>query len=215
MEQAQLIVVRHGETEWNLEGRRQGHLDSPLTAMGRAQGEALAQRLAKYKFSSLYSSDLGRAYQTAKLISESTGHTIVVDQRLRERNLGIFQGLKGDEIHKAYPEELLLHKTGGPDYIIPQGESARQQAQRNISCLEEFAKKHTGEVIVIVTHGGVLNALFRHILSIPLEAPRRFEFMNASINIFSCGKGNWMLQTWGEISHLQPVETPGESDFYI
>ena len=215
MEQAQLIVVRHGETEWNLEGRRQGHLDSPLTAKGIAQSEALAQRLANYSFSSLYSSDLGRAYQTAKLISDTTGHTILVDQRLRERNLGIFQGLKGDEIQQAYPGKLLLHKTGDPDYIIPQGESSRQQAQRNISCLEEFAQKHTGKVIVIVTHGGVLNALFRHILSIPIEAPRRFEFMNASINIFSCGKGTWMLQTWGEISHLQSVGTLGESDFYV
>ena len=215
MEHAQLIVVRHGETEWNLESRRQGFLDSPLTAKGIAQGGALAQRLANDGFTSLYSSDLGRAYQTAKLISDSTGHAILVDERLRERNLGIFQGLRSDEIQKAYPEEYRQHRTRGPDYVIPRGESARQQVQRNISCLEEIAQKHLGEVIVVVTHGGGLNALFRHTLSIPLEAPRRFEFMNASINVFFYEKGYWMLQTWGDISHLHHIGTIDDSDAYV
>ncbi len=215
MENAQLIVVRHGETEWNLESRRQGYLDSPLTTKGIAQGGALAQRLANYDFTSLYSSDLGRAYQTAKLISDSTGHAILVDQRLRERNLGIFQGLKSEEIQEAYPVEYRHHRTRGPDYTIPQGESARQQVQRNISCLEEFAQKHSGEIIVVVTHGGVLNALFRHTLSIPLEAPRRFEFTNASLSVFYYKKGSWMLQTWGDISHLHSIGTSDDADAYV
>jgi probable phosphoglycerate mutase len=215
MDKARLIVVRHGETEWNLESRRQGYLDSPLTAKGVAQGGTLGQRLAHYSFTSLYSSDLGRAYLTAKFIADFNGHDILVDKRLRERNLGIFQGLKSEEIQKAYPEEYRQHRTRGPDYIIPQGESARQQAQRNIICLEEFAKKHLGEAIVVVTHGGVLNALFRHTLSIPLEAPRRFEFMNASINVFYYEKGCWMLETWGDISHLHSIGTIPDSDAYV
>lgn len=202
MEQTQVIVVRHGETFWNLEGRRQGHLDSPLTPKGIDQAEALARRLIHENFNALYSSDLGRAYQTAEIIANATGHGIVVDSRLRERNLGVFQGLKSDEIQESYPEEYRLHRTRGPDYVIPEGESARQMVERNMRCLEEIAQKHPGQRIAAVTHGGVLSGLFRHTFSIPLDAPRRFDFLNCSINVFTYGPHSWMLQTWGDVSHL-------------
>lgn len=203
MDGAQIIVVRHGETTWNLEGRRQGHLDSPLTARGIAQAESLARRLKNFTFKALYSSDLGRAYRTARIIADSTGHSVIVDERLRERNLGIFQGLHTEEIRQAYPDAYHLHTTLGPDYIIPGGESMRQQVERNIRCLEEIAQKHLGETIVVVTHVGVLSGLFRHTLSIPLEAPRRFEFRNGSINIFTYqSQGFWVLETWGDTGHL-------------
>lgn len=205
MDGAQIIVVRHGETTWNLEGRRQGHLDSPLTARGIAQAESLARRLKNLTFKALYGSDLGRAYRTARIIADSTGHRIIVDERLRERNLGIFQGLHTEEIRRTYPDAYQLHTTLGPDYIIPGGESMRQQVERNIRCLEELAQKHVGETIVVVTHVGVLSGLFRHTLSIPLEAPRRFEFRNGSINIFTYqSQGFWVLETWGDTGHLDP-----------
>jgi 2,3-bisphosphoglycerate-dependent phosphoglycerate mutase len=202
MEPTEVIVVRHGETTWNLEGRRQGHLDSPLTPKGIAQAEALAQRLKGEHFGALYSSDLGRACQTAEIIASATGHGIAVDGRLRERNLGIFQGLRSDEIQKFYPEEYRLHRTSGPDFVIPGGESARQQVERNIRCLEELTQQHPGQRIAVVTHGGVLSGLFRHTFSIPLDAPRRFEFLNCSINVFTYEQNLWMLQTWGDVSHL-------------
>ena len=98
MQRTQIIIVRHGQTEWNIKGIRQGNLDSALTENGIAQAKALALRLAREKFSALYSSDLGRAVQTAEEIAALTGHEIVTDARLRERHLGIFQGLNGDEI---------------------------------------------------------------------------------------------------------------------
>ncbi|NIT32420.1 MAG: histidine phosphatase family protein, partial [Armatimonadetes bacterium] len=74
----------------------------------------------------------------------------------------------------SYPEEYQLHRTRGPDYVIPEGESARQMVERNMRCLEELAQKHPGQRITVVTHGGVLSGLFRHTFSIPLDAPRRF-----------------------------------------
>ena len=88
MQRTQLIIVRHGQTEWNIAGIRQGHLDSRLTSKGVAQAQALAQRLAREKFSALYSSDLGRAVQTATVVADLTGHEIVTDPRLPERHLG-------------------------------------------------------------------------------------------------------------------------------
>lgn len=212
MNQTQLIIVRHGQTQWNLKLIRQGHLDSPLTEMGVAQAKALAQRLARESFTALYSSDLGRALQTAQMIAEATGHKVVTDPRLRERHLGIFQGLNGDEIREKYPEEYRLHRTVGPTYVIPDGESVEQQVARNVEYLKEIAERHVGEKIVVVTHGGVLSGLFRHTFSIPFTAPRRFEFTNASLNVFNYEDGNWFLQTWGDISHLGSVGTVDGAD---
>ena len=209
MERTQLIIVRHGQTQWNLKLIRQGHLDSPLTEKGIAQAKALGERLAREVFTALYSSDLGRAVQTAKMVAETTGHKVVTDARLRERHLGIFQGLNGDQIKEKHPEEYRLHRTMGPSYVIPGGESVEQQVARNVAYLTEIAAKHLGETIVVVTHGGVLSGFFRHALSIPLEAPRRFEFMNASLNVFAYEEGNWMLRTWGDVSHLM---SDGSSD---
>lgn len=207
MERTQFIIVRHGQTQWNHRGIRQGHLDSDLTARGIAQAKALGIRLAREHFTTLYSSDLGRAVHTARIIAASTGHEIVTDARLRERHLGIFQGLDGDQIRAKYPEEHRLHRTVGPDYVIPQGESVRQQVARNVAYLTQIAPKHLGETIVVVTHGGVLSGLFRHTFSIPFDAPRRFEFTNAGLNVFNYEKGNWFLQTWGDTSHLCEVGT--------
>jgi probable phosphoglycerate mutase len=209
MERTQVIIVRHGETEWNLKLIRQGHLDSHLTDRGLAQAQALAERLTRENFAALYSSDLGRAVQTAEKIAKATGHSIITDPRLRERHLGIFQGLSGDEIRERFPNEYKLHRSVGPTYVIPGGESVEQQVERNIVYLTEIGRKHVGETIVVVTHGGVLSGLFRHTFSIPFTAPRRFEFTNAGLNVFFYEDGNWFLQTWGDVSHLAP---DGRSD---
>jgi 2,3-bisphosphoglycerate-dependent phosphoglycerate mutase len=212
MQRTQFIIVRHGQTEWNIKGIRQGHLDSQLTEKGIAQAKALGQRLAHERFSALYSSDLGRAVQTAKAIADRTGHEIVTDARLRERHLGIFQGLNATEITEKYPEERRMLRTRGPDYVIPCGESMRQQVERNVAYLNELAQAHVGETIVVVTHGGVVSGFFRHTLAIPLDAPRRFEFVNAGLNVFTHEEGNWMLLTWGDVSHLAPGATSEGDD---
>jgi probable phosphoglycerate mutase len=204
MQRTQLILVRHGQTEWNIAGIRQGHLDSRLTERGMAQAKALAQRLARERFSALYSSDLGRAVQTAMAIADLTEHEIVTDPRLRERHLGIFQGLNGNEILEKYPEERRLLRTLGPDYVIPGGESMKQQVERNVAYLTDLAHKHVGETIVVVTHGGVVSGFFRQTLAIPLDAPRRFEFVNAGLNVFAYEEEYWVLLTWGDVSHLAP-----------
>ena len=204
MPRTQLIIVRHGQTEWNIKKIRQGHLDSPLTTKGRVQARALGQRLAREQFSAIYSSDLGRAVETAEEVAKVTGHKIITDVRLRERHLGIFQGLNGEEIEAKYPAERRLFRVSGPDYVIPGGESMTQQVTRNVAYLSELAEKHRGESIVVVTHGGVVSGFFRHTLAIPLEAPRRFEFVNAGINVFAHDDGSWMLLTWGDVSHLSP-----------
>lgn len=201
-EQTAIIAARHGETVWNVEGRWQGHFNSPLTDKGKLQAEALAERLKAIDFNHLYSSDLGRAAETAKPIAALKGIEIKFDQRLREKALGIFEGMTREEMNLKYPEEYQLYLKNNPDYSAPEGESSRERFNRNIVALAEIALKHKGETVIMVIHGGVLDSIMRFVLNIPLDEPRRFSIKNASISVCTCLNGHWNLETWGDVSHL-------------
>jgi probable phosphoglycerate mutase len=206
---SQIFLVRHGETLWNSEGKIQGHLDSPLTETGLAQAESLAVyfKSQKQNFAALYTSDLGRAYETARCISEKNGLPVFADPRLRERNFGIFQGALKKTLAIQFPEASRYFHAHDPDYVIPEGESLKQLSERCVKCFEELAQKHVGERILVVAHSGVFVSLFKHTLGIPLDAPRRFLSLNTSINIFSYQDGIWMLEVWGDLSHLRCVQS--------
>ncbi|MGE4300951.1 MAG: histidine phosphatase family protein [Victivallaceae bacterium] len=155
-----LFAVRHGETKWNLEERQQGHLDSGLTERGIRQAEFLAEGLSNKNIEVLYSSDLGRALQTAEIIANKLSLPIHTDSRLRERHLGVMQSLTKKEFSEKFPDIAAQFYTGNPDYILPEGESARQRYNRCIACAEELVQREAGRRILIVAHGGVLNSFF-------------------------------------------------------
>ena len=203
----ELVVVRHGETEWNLVGRQQGHLDSPLTSLGRRQAAAIASRLAGEQFDALYSSDLGRAMHTAEYITQTTGLSLMPEPGLRERNLGVMQGLTYAEVEQQYPEVFGLFRSGDPDYVLPGGESSRQRYERHVRTVSGIVTRHIGGRVLLVAHGGVLASLFRHALHIDLGQPRRFKLYNASFNTFCVRDGQWRLGTWGDIAHLRGIGT--------
>jgi probable phosphoglycerate mutase len=198
----ELILVRHGETHWNREGRIQGHRDTPLSPLGRRQAEALAARLRAVEFSALYSSDLKRAAETAACIAAASGQGIQTDPRLRERNLGLFEGLTGAQAEARYPDAYRRYREGDPAYSIPDGESLEQRHERALDCLQEIARRHRGGRAVVVTHGGVLDSAFRHTLGLALGAPRRFSLLNASINRVAAADESWRLIAWGDTGHL-------------
>lgn len=201
-DETEVVLIRHGQTFWNIEGRWQGHADSPLTEDGLRQAKALAERLARMPFSVLYSSDLGRAKDTAKIIARQTGHDVLFDPRLRERNVGVFQGLTLMEMKERFPEAYERYANHDSDFVIPQGESMDRRFAINIDWVNEIAEKHRGRCVVAVTHGGVLNSMFRYVLKLPPEANRRYKIKNASINSFVHGENGWVLQTWGDVSHV-------------
>ncbi|MFM1770290.1 MAG: hypothetical protein RJA22_2819 [Verrucomicrobiota bacterium] len=205
-----VVLLRHGQTAWNVEGRYQGHLESDLTAAGLAQAAALARRAAGQGLEAVYASDLRRAQQTAARIAAAVGLPVQVDPGLRERHLGIFQGLLKAETQARFPEEYARFKGGGPDHAVPGGESARDCQRRVLAALERIVRRHAGGRIVVVSHGGVLGAVFRHTLGIPLEAPRRFEPGNGSWNVFRHEAGRWHLETWGDVTHLAGGAGGGE-----
>ena len=132
-----IIFIRHGQTLWNIEKREMGHLDSPLSERGERQAQAIALRLKGTKFSHLYSSDLGRALQTATFISNETGHDIQTDVELRERNMGIFQGYTRSEMKQNFPTEWEQYNSKNKfDYVIPEGESQRQRLERSVRVID-------------------------------------------------------------------------------
>jgi probable phosphoglycerate mutase len=206
-----LYAVRHGETEWNFREKQQGHLDSPLTNLGVRQAEAMAIGLSKKNIEVLYSSDLERALQTAGIIAQKLSLSIQTDARLRERHLGLMQGLTGKEFNRKYPEEAKKYNSGNPDYALPGGESAPQQYDRCIECAEDLASRNSGQRILVVAHGGVLQSFLYKTLNLPLTEPRRFSLFNAGINCFTVFNGQWRLDTWGEIAHLQDMTTLDDS----
>lgn len=203
---ARIILVRHGETVWNLEGRMQGHRDSPLTTVGRSQARSVARRIARFPVRALYSSDLGRARETVRPIAEATGLEPQFDVRLRERGLGIFEGLTEAEIVASHPAEWALFRRRDPDWVVPKGESARQRTERSTACLEELVGRHPGETIVAVTHGGVLDGLFRFVVGLPLSVPRRFVIPNGALNVLRFEEERWMLEMWGSRDHEGSAE---------
>lgn len=197
-----LILVRHAETVWNAEGRQQGHLDSPLTPLGRAQARVLGRRLAGIGTDTIYSSDLGRAQETARLIAEETAHIVQLDSRLREQNLGIFSGWTKAEIQQRHPVEYARYRSEGPGYIIPGGESAAHRASLAVSCLEELAQAHRETTIVVVGHEGMVGAFIRHVQALSGRKVRRVKLLNASVSIFVSADGLWHAEVLNDVRHL-------------
>ena len=159
MKKTELILIRHGETEWNSQLRMQGHSNSNLSAVGQAQIRALGQWMKNVPFDHIYSSDSLRARQTAEAITQFSGHTLLFDQRLREKNLGIFEGLTTEEASERHPEVFRLFKTAGSQYVIDEGESTQQLLDRALEAIEVIRHRHHQKRVLLVTHGGVVRVL--------------------------------------------------------
>ena len=205
------IVVRHGQTEWNVAARIQGHGDSPLTAEGVAQAKAIAQRLAGEKFDRIVASDLPRAHDTAKHIAALSGRGITVDSRLRERSFGDGEGMSYEEVDRAYPGAFSRLRETDPDYRIPGGESRREFHERIVAAMESLARKHAGETVVVVTHGGALSTMYRHIHGIPLDKAHAIDITNASYNSLAFDGVRWIVETWSCTLHLSGAEPFGDT----
>ncbi|MCU0723092.1 MAG: histidine phosphatase family protein [Planctomycetes bacterium] len=181
MDETRIDLCRHGETAWNVEGRLQGWLDSPLTARGRAQAAALAERLRPLRPARLVASDLGRAMETARIVAGALGVDLRPDARFREKGGGIFEGLTWPEAERDHPAEVALYRSGNPRYALPGGEDWESFQNRAAAGLAELAAEAAGTRVALVTHGGVIQALVRHVLGIPLPSPRRFVLRNGSL----------------------------------
>jgi broad specificity phosphatase PhoE len=159
-----LWLIRHGQTDWNVEGRWQGQIQTapPLNQRGVAQAQALGPQLAGVPFAGLYSSDLLRARQTAEIVAGFTGLPVVFDPRLREVNLGIWEGMLGDEIALRFAEELGARRQDPIHSRPPQGETTLELAERVVAALTDISNAHSGGDsggdAIVVTHGMAMAA---------------------------------------------------------
>lgn len=175
-----ILFIRHGQTDWNLEMRWQGHLDVPLNEAGAAQARRLADHLCGRPITAVYSSDLGRAQATAAPIAEVLGLPVKLDLRWRELNLGIFQGLTTNEINSQYPDEARLMRQDYLDYVIPKGEARRAMQRRAYAAYLEIVAREPGPEIAVVTHGGTIRAIMLNLFDLD-ETMKRISVKNTSI----------------------------------
>lgn len=151
-----ILLARHGETDWNREGRFQGHADPPLNATGHAQAAELAAELKDVELAAVHSSPLRRALETAQRVAAEHGLEPVAVDALREVDVGSWQGLTRPEIETRYPEQFarwLDYDQGWED-----GESYEEMGRRAVAALLELAAAHAGERVLAVTHGGPIRA---------------------------------------------------------
>jgi probable phosphoglycerate mutase len=205
MEATRIIAVRHGETAWNVDARIQGQLDVGLNDTGRWQARRVGEALAGEKITAVYSSDLGRAHQTAQSISEVTGVAVVPEEGLRERSFGIFEGKTFDEIHETWPDHAHNWRKRIPEWEPPEGgESLIQLRERVTRTLQALAARHPGEQIVVVAHGGVLDAIYRVATGQEVNSPRTWELPNGAINRLLWTPEGFTLVGWSDTQHLDP-----------
>lgn len=178
----ELILIRHGETDWNRELRFQGHADVPLNDVGHEQARRLGLRLAGETAQHLISSDLMRAQQTAAPAALQLSLPVLTSPALREQYFGIVEGMRADEIQSLHPrawEEWLEFRE---DHAMPEGETAREFHARIIAALGGIAATHRGQCLIVVTHGGVLDMVWRTARGLSLSGPRRSDIPNAGFN---------------------------------
>ncbi|MFM2053018.1 MAG: hypothetical protein RL456_1055 [Pseudomonadota bacterium] len=199
-----LTLVRHGETDSNRVHRFQGQMDVPLNGTGLRQAERVAARLAGAAFDALVVSDLARAVATAAPLAARLGLAPRRDARWREQAFGVFEGMQVEEILASRPELWRQWVRQDADYALPEGgESVRQFHDRVWSALDALAAAHPGGRVLVVTHGGVLDMIWRRIQGQTLSGPRRCAIPNAGISRLRWqGPGRVGIEAWGDIAHL-------------
>jgi len=197
-----ICLVRHGETAWNVERRLQGQLDIDLNAVGLAQADAVGRALADESFVALYSSDLMRTKRTAEAVAGYVGLSVQLDRNFRERHYGKFQGHTYDEAKARHPDEYERFRARDPELTFDSGESLTVFAQRIHGSMEQLARSHRGSAVLVVTHGGVLDIVYRMATSMPIERSRDFGIPNAGLNWVERDERGWRLICWAVEDHL-------------
>ena len=197
-----LYIVRHGTTDWNQLGRIQGHMDIPLNDAGRAQARLASRRLAPWGATALYSSDLLRAYETAKIIGQSIGLGVVQKPGLREINFGVWQGLSSPQIRERDPE-VYAARRANPYDIAPAGaETWRQFYDRAVQAIQEILATTEAQRFIVVTHSGICTVVGLRALGFDCTGKRTFESHNCGIHTIAVHGATWRVVALNDVTHL-------------
>ncbi len=203
MSDTEFTVIRHGQTAANLSGHLQGHSNTELDALGIQQAQCAAERLRGETFDHIFSSDLRRAMQTARIIAEAVGGEVIPLSSLREWHLGELENRPNTELWKEYPQIMNAFKYEGGDLLVPGGESRFQFLKRVADCIDSLAVQYEGKRLLLITHAGTLRAIFRRIVGPAADDVLLPLVSNAAYSRF-CRRGDrWQLCCWNDVSHLK------------
>lgn len=198
-----LILLRHGETEWNLSGRWQGQAaDTPLTDLGREQARIVAGRLRAYPIRAIYSSDLLRAFETAQIVGQRLGLAPVAEPALRESDIGAWTGLTWMEITQRFPDQVAA-MYAGQEVRRGGGESYGELQARLAAAAEAIAAHHPGQTVLLVSHGAALRSLVAHALDASLAQMHRIAIGgNTALSVLQMRPGHLRLVSYNDTAHL-------------
>lgn len=205
-----LYCLRHGQSQFNAEGRIQGQQDAALSELGIKQAEALVTALAGQGIEAIYSSPLARALGTAEPIGRALRLPIRTDPRLMEIRAGVFENHLRSDLDRLFPEEYARWRSGDPDYAMPGGESRHDLMRRGAAALADIAAAGY-ERAAVVTHGGLLVAAFKALLGVP-AGRHPFELENGSLSVLRLGEGEPKLLALNLVDHLRDVGLAGGGD---
>ena len=215
-ETTELLFIRHGETDWNRQQRFQGQIDVPLNDIGHAQAARVAARLAADRHDGLIASDLMRARETAQPLAAAWRVQPSLHAGLREQHFGLLEGLDVPTIKERHAELWARWLEHRGDFALPGGgESLRQFHARVMATVRELGEAHAGQRLALVTHGGVLDMLWRSANGLPIEGLRRCEIPNTGLNLLRWKDGALVIDSWADAAHLsdlpeQPSTLAGE-----
>lgn len=205
-----LILVRHGETPWNVTLQYQGQANVPLNERGREQALRAAARLTRYGVTRLYSSDLARAWQTAELIGTTIGLTPVAIPELREIDVGQWEGLTPEELYRRFPDHMAEYRRDPARTVRLGGESYAQLQARALIALQQIQDQHQpGDIVAAVSHGGTIRALLCHVIGLDLDRFGRMWIDNGSLTELRLGRNGWRLMRLNDNAHVEEMIAEG------
>lgn len=202
MEKCRLILVRHGETVWNKQGRYQGQIDTELSERGLEQGRALGRALSEVPIDEFYASQLRRAKDTAQFCADHHGKRVKVDSRLQEIAHGTWEGKLASEIEGAYPELLRAWREAPDTVLMPDGESLDMVAERSMQAFTEIAAGNLGKTVLVAAHDATNKVLLCKILRAPLASFWQVKQDNTCINVIEYENGQWRLVLMNYTGHM-------------
>ena len=202
-ETTRVLLVRHGQSQGNAEGRFGGHTATPLSARGRRQAEATARALFEEKVTAIYSSDLSRAVETAMPLARLTGLDVERTEAFRERSVGVMEGLTFEEAAERHPEQYAALLRRDFDHVLQGGESYRQMLDRASVQLDRAIEQHAGGRLVVFSHTGTICILALHLMG-ALDAPELKPVWVATSN---CGITRFELRADGFVRVLAVNDT--------
>jgi alpha-ribazole phosphatase len=202
-----LILIRHGETDWNSSLRYQGHGAVPLNERGRMQARKAAERLTRYNATALYTSDIVRASETAAIIGAAVKLQPQPVKDLREIDVGQWEGLTPEELYRRFPEHMQEYERDPARTVRIGGESYAQLQQRALKALNDIHAAHHGdETVLAVSHGGTIRALLCHVIDLDLRNFGRMWLDNGSFTELRYGSNGWRLMRLNDAAHVEGMD---------